>query len=529
MEATRRQVIQWGGAAAAAAALPAGLAMARDRPPLAWTAHGAADMPAPDLAALLLSRAAFGARPGEVERARDMGPDAWIEEQLAYESIDVAAMEGALVEVLPTLSWSAKDIITYGRQPNQQDSAMIQLRVATVYRQAFSPRQLYEVMVDFWSDHFSVDHRTDYVRYFKTVDDRDCIRQHALGKFKELLLANAMSPCMLNFLNNDVSTYQRPNENYAREVMELHTLGVAVNGVPYTEQDVKEVAKCLTGWSWDTNRNSQKLGDFEFRAKDHDDAAKTVLGQIIPARGGQNDGRLVVDILCASDYTARFLARKLVRRFVTDDPPGQCPELVQRVADAFKRTDGDIKEMVSTILRSREFAASFGQYGGRLSRPLDLVARSLRAVSYDPGAGRDGVQAFKDAFPRVNAYLTAMGQVPFYWATPDGYPDVKEAWAASSVMLTRWNMGLALCGVGEGGALFPGFAPTTPDTVTTAGAAVDYWVDRLLHRPVTAEDRTTLVQYLTNGGGDTTPIAAVRTRLPFLVAVILDSPYFQWR
>jgi uncharacterized protein (DUF1800 family) len=219
----------------------------------------------------------------------------------------------------------------------------------------------------------------------------------------------------------------------------------------------------------------------------------------------------------------------MVRRFVTDDPEGQCPDLVGRVADAYKRTGGDIKEMVSTILRSREFAQSFSQYGGRLSRPLDLVARSLRAVGYDPGPGRQGVQAFASAFGRINQYLTAMGHVPFFWATPDGYPDVKEAWSASSVMLTRWNMGLSLCGVGEAGALFNGFAPTTPDTVTTAGAAVDYWVDQLLHRPVTAEDRAVLVQYLTNGGAEGSAISAVRGRLPFLVALLLDSPYFQWR
>ncbi len=229
-DVTRRDLLRASGAVAVAAAVPTALAVDHNRARRAWAARPVADMPAPDLPALLLSRAAFGARPGDVERVRDVGPDAWIEEQLDYEAIDVAEMDAALVEVLPTLSWTPRNLITYGQQPNQQNTALYELRVATVYRQAFSPRQLHEVMVDFWTDHLSVEHVTDFVRYFKTVDDREVIRQHALGKFKDLLTASATSPCMLNFLNNDVSTRERPNENYAREIMELHTLGVATNG-----------------------------------------------------------------------------------------------------------------------------------------------------------------------------------------------------------------------------------------------------------------------------------------------------------
>jgi hypothetical protein len=218
-----------------------------------------------------------------------------------------------------------------------------------------------------------------------------------------------------------------------------------------------------------------------------------------------------------------------VRRFVTDDPLTQCPDLVQRVADAYKRTDGDIKEMLSTILRSKEFADSFSKYGGRLSRPLDLMSRYMRAVDYQPGTGSAGVQTFVNSYRNIDSALVAMGHVPFYWPTPDGYPDVKVAWSASTVMLTRWNVGLSLCGVGEGGALFPGFAPSTPTDLKTAGDAVDYWIDRLLHRPMTSADRDMVVGYLANGGPASTSIDTVKGRLPFTIAIILDSPYFQWR
>ncbi len=254
-----------------------------------------------------------------------------------------------------------------------------------------------------------------------------------------------------------------------------------------------------------------------------------MLDTLIPARGGQNDGHLVIDLLCQHPATPQFLATKLVRRFVTDDPLGQTPDLVARVADAYQRTDGDIKEMLSTILRSREFAQSFASTAAGCRGRWTWWRATLRAVDYQPGAGRQGVQAFSDRFGRINTYLAAMGHIPFYWPTPDGYPDVKEAWLASSVTLTRWNMGLSLCGVGEQGALFPGFSPTTPADLQTAGDAADYWIDQLLHRPMLPEDRSHVVSYLANGGGDDTPLASVRGRLPFAVALILDSPYFQRR
>ncbi len=533
MDLSRRQFVQVGGAAAAAAAAPGltGTDLAA-RPPLGWAARMAADMPKPDLPALLYNRAAFGPRPGDVERVRAMKqPYDWVEEQLDHTAIDDSAVDQALSR-LPTLSMTPRQLLNYGMNRGQM---VEELRLATIYRQVFSRRQLFEVMVDFWSDHLSIYHPTDFCEYFKTVDDRDVIRKHALGRFQDLLTASAKSPAMLNFLNNDASRVNNVNENYAREIMELHTLGVAVDGVPYTEQDVKEVAKCFTGWAWTFQETSPRRGEFEFRQDWHDNGSKEVLGQFIGPGYYLEDGQFVIDILCHHEATSRFLATKLVRRFVTDDPAGQTPELVARVAETYRRTDGDIKEMLHAILTSPEFASSFADFGGRLSRPNDLVARSLRAVDAQPESFPTDYRN-NAVYNRLRYTLQSMGQLPFYWPTPDGYPDVKDAWGSSIGMLTRWNFGLALCGAGSGGAfggeLIPGFKPDrqTPADRTTAGAVVDFWVERLLHRPVLDADRALLVGYLTNGGNASTPrTAALDQRMPELIALILDSPYFQWR
>jgi len=540
MSLTRRGLIRGGTAAAAAAATGAALVESRSayaRPEVRWAARSTAEMPSPDLESLLLARAAFGARPGEMEHAREIGARAWIEEQLDHESIDDSEVEDLLHDRLPALSMAPRLLLRYG---NNENEAPQQLLLSSFYRFIFSKRLLYQVMVEFWSDHFNIALPTGNARYFKIVDDNEVIRKHALGKFKDLLTASASSPAMLNYLDNDISTRRQPNENYAREIMELHSLGVAVDGDPYTEADVLEVAKCFTGWTWDRSDSSSTYGEYLYREDWHDNSLKTVLGNIIPAGGGRNDALQVIDILCAHPATARFLATKLIRRLVTDDPVGKTPELIDRVAERFLSTDGDIKEMVHAILTSSEFANSFTGYGGRLSRPIDLVVRSLRVggipeSAFDLNYSRS---ARNSLWFKLDRLLQTMGHRMFYWETPDGYPDVKEAWASSTVMLSRWNFGLALAGAGDpsggilGAQLVRDFTPQgAPDVPAfdTAGEAIDWWVERLLHRGVTAEDRTLLVQYLTNGGGDATPYASVSSRIGSTIALILDSPYFQWR
>jgi uncharacterized protein (DUF1800 family) len=531
---SRRRFFHLGGATAAAAAVPTLSVLSElQRPPLQWRARTAAEMPQPDVAALLLSRAAFGARAGDVERVRGLSqPYAWVDEQLDLDKLDVAALDERIARELPTLSMTSRQIWTSYQMQNQ-GLPEAELVMASLYRQVYSPRQLYEVMVEFWTDHFNIGIDNDDVRWLKTVDDRDVIRKHALGKFKDLLTASAQSPAMLRYLDNDVNFKGRPNENYGREILELHTLGAAVNGYPYTETDVKEVAKCFTGWSWTRGQTSAKWGEYEFLTNQHDNSVKSVLGQTVPG-SGKNEGHLVIDILCKHPATAKYIAMKLVRRFVTDDPLGQVPQLVTRVADTFTRTDGDIKEMLYVILTSQEFARSFGSFGGRLSRPTDYMARILRASGLPENQFTVKV-AGNGTYNAVITAFNAMGQRPFNWPTPDGYPDYKEAWGSSVGMLTRWNFGLLLCGVGgsRGSAsLVNGFdvAGQTPATANTVGKAVDFWVDRILNRAILDEDRQALVDFISDGKGADTAITGIAAdKLKSGIALVFDSSYFQWR
>ncbi len=514
---SRRQLFGLGGPAASA-------------PAVRWSARASADMPPPDPVVHLLNRAAFGASPGDLAQARAMGVEAWIDAQLDFASIDDAAVEGPLAAGLPSLAMNLNDLSQMDQRTYRVTDA---LNAATFFRQVFSPRRLYEVMVDFWSDHFSVYQLMENAEVFKTVDDRVVARAHALGRFKDLVTASARSAAMLHYLNNDENTKDHPNENYAREIMELHTVGVAVDGVPYSEADVLEVARCFTGWTWDRTWNDPAYGTFKFVHDRHDNGPKRVLGRLLPAGGGEHDALEVIDMLCAHPATARFLALKLVRRFVADDPLASAPALVDRVAEAYTRTDGDIKAMVRTVLTSPELAGAFGRHGGKLTRPMDVAVRMMRAAGVPQAALVPRMGDVKAPFQvwyyelvGYAGYMRRMGHIPFGWLTPDGYPDVKEPWSSAVGMLSRWNMALALAT----GGMVPGFRPHEHRPAGLAGpeAVVDHWIDALLHRPMLAEDRAVLVDFYAHNGppGPATPPALREAQT---VALVLASPYFQWR
>ena len=250
-----------------------------------------------------------------------------------------------------------------------------------------------------------------------------------------------------------------------------------------------------------------------------------MLGQTLPAGGGQLDGDLVIDLLCRHAATPRYVGAKLLRRLVCDHPETDCPELLDRVVAAWGK-DGSIPELLRLIVGSAEFKASFGRFGGKLVRPLDQAARMLRVLGW-PAAEFGSLSSL---ILGGRGMLAGCGQLPFYWPTPDGYPDVKEAWVASAPMIERWNLALALCGAS------PGFKPrylaasATPPELTRAGQVLDYWLDRILGRPMLAADRATVLDFLTMGGTDGDSLTpALRERLPATLALILDSPYFLWR
>jgi len=357
-----------------------------------------------------------------------------------------------------------------------------ELQMSRILRAVYSERQLQEVMVDFWTNHFNVFAGKGADRWLLISYDRDTIRPHTLGKFYDLLLADAQSPAMLFYLDNfqsvspdaQLGPQQRPgaargplallrmgnnpqqqrpqqqqqqrrgiNENYARELMELHTLGVDGG---YTQKDVQEVARCFTGWTIFAPRGAgaaaqaiangrladrlrTDAGKFFFNPRAHDDGEKIVLGHKIPAGGGMKDGLMVLDIVAHHPATAKFIATKLVRHFVSDDPP---PGLVDRVAQTFLKTDGDIREVLKAIFFSPEFNSA-DAYRAKVKRPFELAISAVRTLGADTNGG-----------PQMHQWIARMGQPLYGFQTPNGYSDVAENWVNTGALLERMNFALSL-------------------------------------------------------------------------------------
>jgi uncharacterized protein (DUF1800 family) len=322
--------------------------------------------------------------------------------------------------------------------PKNPQMVVTELQRAALLRAVYSERQLYELMVGFWENHFSIFANKDDDRYLLTSYDRDTIRPFAMGRFRDLLGATAHSPAMLFYLDNWRSSVARPypatknkpagvdgglNENYARELMELHTLGVDGG---YTQKDVQEVARCFSGW---TIQKPNEEGLFLYRPGLHDNGEKVVLGHRIPAGGGIADGERVLDILATHPATANFIATKLARRFISDAPP---PPLIDRAAAVFLKTDGSIRETLRAIITSPEFLSS-ATYRAKMRSPFEYVAAAMRALNADT----DGDRPVLDAIGR-------MGQPVFGRITPDGYADRADQWLSSGAMVARFNFANAL-------------------------------------------------------------------------------------
>ncbi|MBV9216380.1 MAG: DUF1800 domain-containing protein [Acidobacteria bacterium] len=436
----------------------------------------------------VLSRLTFGARPGDVDKISQTGVDAFIDQQLDPDSIDDSAMQKRL-DRLPTLNLSTPALAEQYNPPkptptptpsvtptpipappmnavsdasgqmmlSPSPSASVsptpkptptpalknpgmvvnELQRAKVLRAVYSERQLYEVMVDFWENHFSIFANKDADRWMLTEFDRDVITPWALGSFRDLLGATAHSPAMLYYLDNWQSsvvkeypaTKDKParrtggiNENYARELMELHTLGVDGG---YTQKDVQEVARCFTGW---TIRKPNEEGLFVYNPAAHDQGEKTVLGVKIPAGGGIRDGERVLDILASSPATARFISTKLARHFIGDDPPGA---LIDRTAKVFLNSNGSIPETLKSLITSKEFTAA-GTFQSKVKSPFQYVVSALRATN----AETDGTA--------ILDWIKRMGEPVFGRVTPDGYPDKADGWLSSNDLLTRFNFASAL-------------------------------------------------------------------------------------
>jgi uncharacterized protein (DUF1800 family) len=419
-----------------------------------------------------LNRLGYGPRPGDVERVRRIGVGAWIEAQLSPSDLADPAVEQSL-PAYPVLARSAADLVREYPQPSPQVRQQLasgqmtrqsvvemypperrpavitaQMQAARITRAVLSERQLEEVLVDFWFNHFNVYAQKGAVRWMLPAYEREAIRPHVLGRFRDLVLATARHPAMLFYLDNWLSTRadltipRGPNagrraglnENYARELMELHTLGVDGG---YTQQDVVEVARCFTGWTID---RPQQGGGFVFRTVAHDRGEKRVLGQVIPAGGGREDGEKVIDILVHHPATARFIATKLARRFVSDDPP---PALVERAAATFQRTDGSIRAVLETIFTSSEFWSAEA-YRAKIKTPLEVVASAVRTLDGRVGAGPAGRDGSGDGGMVLAREVARLGEPLYEAQPPTGYPDRAESWVNTGALLARMNFALGL-------------------------------------------------------------------------------------
>jgi len=498
----------------------------------------------------VLNRIGFGARPGDVDRVREMGLAAYIDQQLHPERLADSAMTARLAP-LETLTKSTRQLADEYfmpalmarrdvkkdaakdpgmapkpdapeagkpvRTPEQMEAArksrevLAELTEQKILRAAYSERQLEEVMTDFWFNHFNVFAGKGATQEYLTEYERDAIRPHVFGKFRDLLGATAESPAMLFYLDNWQSAdpdadakrqmarggaaFGRPgrnprgiagigarppmpmparpgqdpdqprqkrglNENYGRELMELHTLGVDGG---YTQQDVINVARAFTGW---TIVGPRQGGAFRFEPRIHDSGEKIVLGQKIKAGGDRSDGEKVLDILASHPATATFIATKLVRRFVADTPP---PALVDRAAARFRETSGDIREVVKTILTSPEFFSA-SAYRAKVKSPFEFVVSAVRATGTD----------VTDAMALAQA-VRQLGMPLYMCQPPTGYPDKAEAWVNTGALLNRMNFALQLVG-GRMRGVRAGTSPvaavlandvstTTASTIAKAGNA----------------------------------------------------------
>jgi uncharacterized protein (DUF1800 family) len=485
-----------------------------------WRQAGLTDRQA---AAHLLSRFTYGATPGQIDAVMQQGLENWWATQLAadlpddslgtllhsYDALQLSNEQ--VVNLYPRVGQVAKMAIRDGvvdkdsiKTDRKEYREMIRAYMAEkgykpeqdlfrqficqkILRAAYSNNQLQEVMTDFWFNHFSVSITKNDCAEFIPAYERDVIRPNALGRFGDLLLKTAKSPAMLYYLDNfsssvpvegagegvdsvngvQVRRARGLNENYAREVMELHTLGVDGG---YTQADVTQGARVLTGWTvYPMNENAQRFaarfspeqlarrgfvheGDFLFNANRHDKGEKTVLGHVFPAGGGYEEGVELLDMLANHPSTAKFICRKIAVRFVSDDPP---QSLVDKMAKTFLDKKGDIRQVLITMVTAPEFWST-AAVGEKTKSPFELAIGAVRSLHAE----------VDQPYP-LYVWITRMGEKKYYYQAPTGFPDKGTYWINTGSLLNRMNFGLALA---EG--QIAGVKVDLTDSAETVGVAI---------------------------------------------------------
>jgi uncharacterized protein (DUF1800 family) len=501
------------GAAVGGATLSAaGLATLLDAPS-ADAASLAAFVPA-DQGLHLLRRATWGPTPSMYATLTHLGRTAWLDRQLAPSKISDTACDALIAQRFPRTRWSISQAIA-NLEVGSWD-VMMELSYAAIARATWSNRQLFEVMVDFWSNHLNVTNPSSDVWATRHDYDRVVIRAHALGKFHDLLVASATHPAMLLYLNNAESSKYGLNENYGRELLELHTVGVDAG---YSETDMVNSAMVMTGFGidWTTQR-------YLYTPDDHYTGRVTVMSWT--SANTAADGRAVamsyLHYLSHHPSTAKHIATQLCERFVSDTPPAS---LVSKLAATYLANDTAIVPVLRRLFSSSEFQRSIG---AKVRRPMEDMVATLRilGVRADVAPSTDGIQG-------LYWMVQSLGHAPMAWAQPNGYPDTADAWRSAGGMLGRWNMHMSLAGHWWPDQLrLPPLRNLLPSRLpSTYGAFVDDLASRLVFRKLTVAHRNAVCAFL--GATPSAPLhasdAALGWRLPYVVSLILDTPYFMTR
>jgi uncharacterized protein (DUF1800 family) len=481
----------------------------------------------------VLNRLAYGPRPGETDAMASAGVDHWIAAQLDPASLDDAEVDAKL-RALPTLTMTSAELHEHYPRPKKAKPELTmgrpkevarELAVQRTLRAVTSRRQLQEVLVDFWFNHFNVYADKGQDKWLLVSYERDAIRPHVFGSFRDLLGATARHPAMLFYLDNWLSvapqadaappaTATAPkqgkrskglNENYARELLELHTLGVDGG---YTQDDVRETARAFTGWTID---HPQGVAEFVFRPRKHDRGDKTVLGHLLQA-GGMRDGEEVLDVVAAHPSTARFIAKKLCRKFVADAPPD---DLVERVAETFSRTHGDLKSVYEAIFIAPEFWTD-AAFASKVKTPFELAASALRAV---------GATLSEDV--DLGPQLTRMGEPLYRAQPPTGYKESADAWVNTGSLVARLNFGLALASGRLPGVRFDAEKLLGTELPADPAAMVDRLAAVLVDRPLATSTRDTIVAGLAAAGSGLPYEERAPEQLSRAMGLLLGSPEFQ--
>lgn len=507
---SRRAAIRNGALGAVGAA---GVASALLRAPAAQAATGVTTFVPDDFGLHLLRRATFGPTPALHDRIRHMGPNSWLEQQLKPATILNTFCQDFVANRFPMVTWSIGQAVN--NLPVGAWDVMEQLGQAAVMRAAWSNRQLFEVMVDFWSNHLNVTNPSSDVWATRHDYDRAVIRKYALGKFSDMLKASATHPAMMLYLNNALSTKGEPNENYGRELLELHTVGVEAG---YTEDDMYASALIMTGFgiNWDTNL-------FEYHPDDHWTGHVKVMNWS-SANNSPHAFQMAlnyVDWLAHHPSTARHIAQKLCTRFVSDVPPGA---LVTKLAKTYLANDTAIVPVLRQLFQSQLFA---GSIGSKVQRPFEDTMATLRILGIRPDAsGTQGIQA-------LYWIVQNLGHAPMAWQEPNGYPDTADSWRSAGGLVGRWNTHMELAAHWYPNELqLPDLHNLLPTPLPkTYGGFVDALSSRLVFRHLATPHRNSVLGFMNKTA--TAPLnahdQALGWRLPYIVSLIIDSPYFTIR